>query len=399
MKTVPFSDILAEVCQLIGLDRATLNEKSFGAIRDFTSRRIGTIWDREEWPDTNRFIKTFPGNPVYAVQFIPLPTLTTEGNIDLVTENLVDLWVQTDENVQELQLFLDQDFPRVYTADFSGDAYRLGTIAESEIELQNPFYYTYNGEKKSVGDIKTMSRYTSQVDGIGQYIVDVFIKLPYGSTVDFPSVYEGANGKLTTTITFDKNPNRIVQLSTNSVQGLAAWQVDPRTTTRAVPLDFMVEDIYNSAENEVTYLRFLQNGEKFVQYRLNAPRLIGIGYVYEQTYSSKAQVYYDPVQQSSSYGSFDKTKGSRGDFWNCLIDGTVFFTPVFPSQYWQQVFIPHRFKDYLVNGVSADFLKSEGRTEESVVFDTLAEMAVQQQIDVLIRQQGQNQKLNMAYTY
>jgi hypothetical protein len=49
--------------------------------------------------------------------------------------------------------------------------------------------------------------------------------------------------------------------------------------------------------------------------------------------------------------------------------------------------------------VSADFLKSEGRAEEAVALDQLAEMAVQQQIDVLIRQQGQVQKLNMAYTY
>jgi hypothetical protein len=394
MKTVPFSDILAEVCQLIGLDRATLNEKSFGAIRDFTSRRIGTIWDREEWPDVNRFIKTFPGNPIYGVQLIPLPTLTTENDVDLVTESLVDLWVQTDENVQELQLLLDLDFPRVYTADFSGDAYRLGTIAESEIELQNPFYYTYNGEKKSVGDIKTMSGYTSQNDEVGEYIIHVFIKLPYGSIVDFPALIEGPNGKLTTTIVFDKNPKRIVELPTSSLQGLAAWSVDPRITTRAVPVDFMVEDLTNPQQSEASYLNFLQNGEKYIQYRLSAPRLIGQKYDSSFYYREGAQVYYDTKQEDSNYSSFLPEFGSKGDFWNCLAEGAPFI-----AGYWQQVFIPHRFKDYLVNAVSADFLKSEGRTEESVVFDTLAEMAVQQQIDVLIRQQGQNQKLNMAYTY
>jgi hypothetical protein len=49
--------------------------------------------------------------------------------------------------------------------------------------------------------------------------------------------------------------------------------------------------------------------------------------------------------------------------------------------------------------VSSDFLKSEGRAEEAVVFEQLAEGAIQQQIDVLIRQQGQNQRLNMVYTY
>jgi hypothetical protein len=49
--------------------------------------------------------------------------------------------------------------------------------------------------------------------------------------------------------------------------------------------------------------------------------------------------------------------------------------------------------------VSSDFLKSEGRAEEAVLFEQLAEAAIQQQIDVLVRQQGQVQKLDMVYTY
>jgi len=93
MKTVPFSDLLSEICQLIGLDRTTLNEKSFNAIRDFTSRRIGTIWDREEWPDVNRFIRTFPGNPIQNVEFVNLPSITTESGVDIVTQSNEDLWV------------------------------------------------------------------------------------------------------------------------------------------------------------------------------------------------------------------------------------------------------------------------------------------------------------------
>jgi hypothetical protein len=397
MKTVPFSDILVEVCQLIGLDRATLNEKSFNAIRDFTSRRIGTIWDREEWPDTNRFIKTFPGNPISLVELVDLPAIETQTGLELLAQNDSPLWVQTSANTQEMKLSLDADFPRVYTADFSGDAYRLGTIAESEIEIQNPFYYTFNGEVKNAADIKTVSSYGTSTDSVGEYISFVSITVPYGTTVSF-STYEGPNGKLTSTITFDKNPKRIVQLPTNSVQGLAAWPVDPRTTTRAVPVDFIVEDLFNSELQEATYLTFLQNGEKFIQYRLNAPRLIGRPYNSAISYSKNAQVYYDPIQSSSSFTPSDPSKGSRGDFWNCLVNLAP-YAPSWPMAFWQQVLIPYRFKDFLVNGISADFLKSEGRTDEGIAFDQLAEIAVQQQIDVLIRQQGQNQKLNMAYTY
>ena len=396
MKTVPFSDLLAEICQLIGLDRATLNDKSFGAIRDFTSRRIGTIWDREEWPDTNRFLRTFPGNPIFNVESIDLPALTTEAGDFLTTEDFVDLWVQTSANTQDWRLGLDTDFPRIYAEDFQQDAYRLGTIASTAISFQNPFYYNFNGELKSLADIKSMSNYTDVADGVGHYISEVIISLPYGSTVDFP-VYEGPNAKLTTTIVFEKNPKRIVELPTNSLQGLSAWGVDPRITTRSVPVDFMVEDLTNPQKNETTYLNFLQTGEKFIQYRLNALRFFGVGFVSGNYYWEKSQVYYDTLQNSADYTAPFSTFGVSGDFWNCSIQNSE--TPADQSSFWQRATIPYRFKDYLVNAVSADFLKSEGRTDEGTVFDQLAEMAVQQQIDVLIRQQGQVQKMNMAYTY
>lgn len=403
MKAVPFSDILSEVCQLIGLDKSTLNNKSFNSIRDFTSRRIGTIWDREEWPDTNRFIKTFPGNPILLNALVYFPAIQTETEDDLLAQNNSPLLVQTSDNTQQLELKLDTNFPRVYLADFSGDAYRLGTIVKSQIEIQNPFYYTYNGEIKSIADIKEMSSYATLTDTIGEYISSVFITLPYGSVVSFPSVYEGANGKLTSTITFDKNPQRLVQMPTGSLQGLAAWQRDPRLTTRVVPVDFTVEDIDDIPSTtktvDVTYLRFLQNGEKHIQYRLDAPRLTGNQFENAIAYAVGSQVYYDTLQFSSAYEPTNAGRGTKANFWNSVVASSSVAPADPPNQYWEVVAIPYRFKDFLVNGVSSDFLKSEGRTDEAVVFDQIAEMAVQQQIDVLIRQQGQVQKMNMAYTY
>lgn len=376
MKTVPFSDILSEVCQLIGLDKSTLNDKSFGAIRDFTSRRIGTIWDREEWPDINRYIKTFTGNPIKSAQFI--------------------------QNTDELKLELDENFPRVYLADFAADAYRLGTITETEVAFENPFYYSYNGELVSLSNKKYTFTYTSATDSNGEYIADINIKLPYGSSINFPA-YQGPNGNLTTTVLFDKNLQRIVQMPTGSLQGLAAWQRDPRLTTRVVPVDFTVEDMYNIPSTtktvDVTYLRFLQNGEKHIQYRLDAPRLTGNQFENSTAYAANSQVYYDTLQLSSAYEPTNVGRGTKGNFWNSVLTSSSVAPADPPNQYWELVAIPYRFKDFLVNGVSSDFLKSEGRTDEAVVFDQIAEMAVQQQIDVLIRQQGQVQKMNMAYTY
>ena len=77
MKTVPFSDILASVCQLVGLDRTTLNDKAFGAVRDFTGRRLSVIWDREEWPDVQRYMYTWPGMPVQSID-AAINTISTE---------------------------------------------------------------------------------------------------------------------------------------------------------------------------------------------------------------------------------------------------------------------------------------------------------------------------------
>ena len=402
MKAVPFSDILSEVCQLIGLDKSTLNDKSFGAIRDFTSRRIGTIWDREEWPDINRYIKTFTGNPIESIQFIAPPVLQTESLLELTAEDLLPLFQQFEENTIDLKLTLDEDFPRIYLADFAADTYRLGTITETEVSFENPFYYSYNGELVSLSDRKYTFTYTSATDSNGDYIADISIKLPYESSVTFPT-YQGPNGSLTTTVLFDKNPQRIVQMPTGSLQGLAAWQRDPRLTTRVVPVDFTVEDMYSIPSTtktvDVTYLRFLQNGEKHIQYRLDAPRLTGTQFQNSTGYAVNSQVYYDTLQLSSAYQPTNIGRGTKGNFWNSVVASSSVAPADPPNQYWEVVAIPYRFKDFLVNGVSSDFLKSEGRTDEAVVFDQIAEMAVQQQIDVLIRQQGQVQKMNMAYTY
>jgi hypothetical protein len=88
-----------------------------------------------------------------------------------------------------------------------------------------------------------------------------------------------------------------------------------------------------------------------------------------------------------------------GNFWNTFTTTTAGTAPANPSTFWRISGIPFRFKGYLVNAVSADFMRSEGRGEEADSLEGMAEFTVQQQIDVLIRQQGQIQRMNMVYTY
>lgn len=386
MKTVPFSDILASVCQLIGLDRNTLNDKAFGAIRDMVGRRISTIWDREEWPDTERYLNAWPGNPVQGVTVVSTATST-----------------------MVIRVALDANFPRIYLIDFPAENFRKNTISSTTVKFSNPFYILKpDGTRVSVSDEEHTFSYITANASYGQYITSVDITVPLG-TVEYPA-YQGVNSPFTTKIIFSANQNLIVQLDETMLQGLEVYTSDPRTSTKNTFESFLVEDKsfkddFETAgtytQQEYSYLRFLTDSKKYIKYRLTCPRLFGQKFSTSNSYYVNSQAFYDPSQNTSDYNPTLAGLPIQGNFWNC-IQNALLPTPAPPantSAYWKMVEIPYRFKDYLINGTSADFIRSEGRPEEAGVFDQLAEIAVQQQIDVLLRQQQQVQKMKMVYSY
>jgi len=366
MKTVKFSDILAQTCQLVGLDIDTLNTKSFNVIRDLAARRLSQVWDREEWPDTQRYINTYPGAPIAFV------VLTT-----------------TDELITELTLVLDVSFPAIYLKDFSDNLYNLGTIETSKITILNPFYI--DGKDVNDFDYTFTLDTVDNDDGNGPFVSRVnFIFTGINiNSVDYATyfqTYQLANQKLTATIVFNSNKQLLIKLDDAELQGVEIFNNDPRTTTRCTRENFVVEDFYNKkisslvlSENS-SFLRVFNTGQKFVRYRIPATRLFGSEFEPFKNYIIGDQVYYN------------------GEFWNCITASTS-NEPESSSQYWENADIPYRFRDFLVNAISCDFLRSEARFEEAEVLNNMAEIAVQQQIDVLLRQQGQVQRMNMAYTY
>ena len=402
MKTVPFSDILASVCQLVGLDRTTLNDKAFGAIRDFTGRRLTVIWDREEWPDVQRYMYTWPGMPVQSIE-PATNTLATETDVSLETEDAEDLLTQNALNTNATRIIFDTNFKRIYLQDFLHDRYKLGTVGESYVKFLNPFYGSVdNGPLMSVSDNQYNFTYTTATDNLGQYITGIDIETEFTNTNYF--TYAGPNSPLATKVLFMDNQQLLIQIPQGSLQGLAIYTNDPRQTTRAIPLPFIAEDFADQTPqtfgDDVNYLRTFNTSKQFVQYRLTPPRMFGVKYDPIVNYTTGSQVYFDIGQNTGSYAVADKTKASNGNFFFANTNVTAGVTPSSQtSEIWQILEIPARFRDYLANSVSADFLKSEGRIEEAVTLEQLAETAIQQQIDVLIRQQAQNQRLNMAYTY
>lgn len=398
MKTVPFSAILAESCQLIGLDRNTLNDKSFAAIRDFTNRRLSMIWDREDWPDIQEIVQVWPGTAITNVVADPIELLT-EAGVELLQENGQTLYEQNEANTIPIVITLDPNYPRIYLRDFSEEAFQKGTIGQSSVAIVNPFYIlTEDGTLVSSAAEQYQFDYTVGDPTTDPYITSITVQMPWGT----PQWSAVSGSKLE----FVNNPQPIAVVSG---QAIGCWTNDPRKTTRCREESFVVEnmpdlDIDTTTATQILsqdlfVLRFSNFSTKFVQLRAVAPFLFGTRYDATLAYTAGAQVYYDPSQASSAYNPPNKNLAVAGNFWNSYANSGVGVAPSNPSLYWRLLEIPFRFKSYLVNSVSADFMRSEGRVQEADSLEGMAEFAVQQQIDVLIRQQGQIQRMNMVYTY
>jgi hypothetical protein len=398
MKTVPFSALLAETCQLIGLDRNTLNDKSFAAIRDFTNRRLSMIWDREDWPDIQQVVQLWPGTLISNVITDPIPILTEAGN-ELLQEDGDTLYVQNEEDTIPVVITLDPNYPRIYLRDFSDEAWQQNKIGESNVNIINPFWILKeDGTLASAAASQYNFTYTVGDATTDPYITSITIQMPWGTPQ-----WTNISGS---TLEFVNNPQPIALVAG---QAIGCWTGDPRKTSRVKDESYVVENMPNLDVNttvstqvfsqDLFVLRFENFDSKFVLLRAVAPFLFGTRYDPTLAYTAGSQVYYDPSQASSAYNPPSKNLPVAGNFWNTYSNAAIGVLPANPSFSWRMVELPFRFKSYLVNSVSADFLRSEGRATEADSLEGMAEFAVQQQIDVLIRQQGQVRKMNMVYTY
>jgi hypothetical protein len=397
MKTVPFSAILAESCQLIGLDRNTLNDKSFAAIRDFTNRRLSMIWDREDWPDIQQVVQVWPGTRISNVALDA--SILMESGVEILQENGEPIFFENSENTIPVVITLDVNYPRIYLRDFAEQAWQKGTIGDTYVNIINPFFILQeDGSLTSADATQYTFTYTTADDTTDPYITSVKIDMPW-CVPQWTSI----SGS---TLQFIKNPQPIAVVSG---QAIGCWGGDPRKTSRMSNESFVVENMpdidlsvsstVQTFSQDLFVLRFANFGTKFVLLRANAPFLFGTRYDAALAYSTGSQVYYDPSQASSAYNPPNKNLQVAGNFWNAIAPAAINTAPANPSFSWSLMAIPFRFKGYLVNSVAADFMRSEGRPTEADSLEAMAEFAVQQQIDVLIRQQGQIQRMNMVYTY
>ncbi len=350
MRNVPFSDILFESLQVCGLDRTTLDLKTFGMVRDFCNGRISQIWDREQWSESVRWLEErYAGHTITGA--------TVVSGVITVT-------------LDEVELDLEDYIPTVggqVTINFPTD--RITGISSNISGTYEIASVIWSGTGRQFTADLGDSSLNGTISG------DIYI----GGVI------------------FENKPEYLIRIPDTGDAVIGVYSADPRNTTRCRPIPFATEELgivqtLNYDTKQASFIRIKGTaGPVWVQYKELCPRIYGAPW--SATYS------YVPNEQAYS-GSLVPTVITKSGFDFFVADEPpVGSAPAQGTTQWTRIVIPWRFKDYLVKGILADYLRSEGQFQQAVVADQAAEAALQLALDTFLRQSQQTTKVNMINVY
>lgn len=393
MKTVPYSDILNATLQLAGIDRASLSKKTFNTFRDFFSKRIAEIWNKERWPDFVQYVTRYPGMQLYGIDYTPLG-----GLIDLYfcKDESSEYYEQTNFDTWpfsiggEIQIRLPQGILR--SSPFSNEISTTATITFFDKTEENGVSVIkvncVSEELNGTSAIQETPRITDE--RFQAYPFDNYI----GSCVLTKNREDGAE---VTPIYRTKLP-----ANADTVQGV--YNRDPRTTTKTQEVAWIQEDSgISSGYVEASEQKYIitRNADKIcIEYSIENPVVWGDVYDESVSYQAGAQFfYYRYHNPDDNHLNPTNDRKMKGDFYSpqALLDAGD--SPSTNPSLYKVIPIPDLFKDFLINAMHADWLKSEGQFELAMAAEQLAEKGTQDAIDKVLRQEGQVQRMNMQYTY
>ncbi len=163
---------------------------------------------------------------------------------------------------------------------------------------------------------------------------------------------------------------------------LTVYDKDPAKTTALSSVSYILRDDNSDSSNNSgrTINVFSTASPLFVEYRIARPELKGDVVDAEVGLAVGDQVYYE--------GHFWKAKTIR-PAGNHQPDST-------DTTNWEKVLVPKIFENYLVRGVYADYLRSNGQTDIALGEDQNAESLLILESDKLYRQQGQVRTANVV---
>lgn len=199
------------------------------------------------------------------------------------------------------------------------------------------------------------------------------------------------------TISLDANNAQVCLVPSDAGEIFDCYNNDPRVTNKALSIPF---DLYSESGSNKLLFNIEPLGDIWVRYRIKKPELTGTLYSNTVTYYNNAQIYFD---SGSSSGTYTPVSGRphSGNFYNCIAPSntTAGQNPTTHPALWQKVEIPYVFGNYLSRGFVADNLRSELQFEAAQIADAAAELAMDQEVDKLLRQQSQMPKLRFNSPY
>jgi hypothetical protein len=176
---------------------------------------------------------------------------------------------------------------------------------------------------------------------------------------------------------------------------LAVYNKNPQVTTQALSVGY---ELYDDGTNKrvVFGQKLLDSG--FYRYRVKFTPFNGDLYSATTVYYPGVQVYFDTGSTSGTYVPITGRPHSA-NFYTCLSVTNAGENPTSHPAKWAKVEIPYAFGPYMAWGAAADWMVSEGNVEGAAVLEQKANGILDLELDKVLRQQGQFERINMTKTY
>lgn len=192
------------------------------------------------------------------------------------------------------------------------------------------------------------------------------------------------------------NVDGLVQAGIPSDAGevLTCFNKNPLATSRTTELSFRLTN--DGTTQKLTFLS--DPGTVWAEYRIKRPELNGDVFDTGTAYSIGAQAYFD---SGSNTGTAIPIAGKPhyGNFYTCLEATTAGQSPHTHPAKWELISLPYLFAGYVARGAFADWLRSEMQLEAAQAAEADAERVLNETLDIVLRQQGQVNRINMNRTY
>jgi len=199
------------------------------------------------------------------------------------------------------------------------------------------------------------------------------------------------------TIALDANNAQYISLPADAGEVFDCYNNDPRVTTKSISIPF---DLYEDNGSTKMLFNVEPLSDVWVRYRIKKPDLTGTLYDGTLNYYTGSQIYFDTGSNSGTYTPV-VGRPHNGNFYTCIAPSVALGgqNPTVNPTYWQKVEIPYVFATYLSKAFVADNLRSELQFEAAQIAEQDANIAMDLEVDKLLRQQGQMPKLRFQTPY